>query len=161
MTVVSLFCFLVGDVDPGLCREKKKDAPSKPPSSVSDMTAPHTHTVTRTRTQTQLFSWRALLASVCCSLCSCCCCRWCVSMCVHVCVCVAVQSREDSSAEQSKAWLAFSLFVWMHESVWFLTLGVISSLMLKEERIKSKYKSAPAAVLQWNYRGRNREQDLE
>ena len=111
MTVVSLFCFLVGDVDPGLCREKK-DAPSKPPSSVSDMTAQHTHTLSLARTQTQLFSWRALLASVCCSLCFCCCC-WCVCMCVCVCVCVcvAVQSREDSSAEQSKPWLAFSLFV--------------------------------------------------
>lgn len=53
VSVVSLFCFLVGDVDPGLCTEKK-DAPSKPPSSVSDMSAaPGVHARSRTDAQTQ------------------------------------------------------------------------------------------------------------
>lgn len=38
VSVVSLFGFLVGDVHPGLCTEKN-DAPSKPLSSVSDISA--------------------------------------------------------------------------------------------------------------------------
>lgn len=40
VTVVSFPCFLVGDVDPWLWREKK-DAPSKPAPSMADTTAPH------------------------------------------------------------------------------------------------------------------------
>lgn len=44
VTVVSLFCFLVGDEDPGLCGEKK-DAPLKRPSSASDMTVLHIRSI--------------------------------------------------------------------------------------------------------------------